>query len=200
MCISCQVGVPIDSSKISSFGLSILVLSVAVWAGVSVDWSGFFWQVKTEFSRSHKNSKDRHSLRNTSGFGVLMEESKLREAELLLRLFELYSSDSMVDAFVWCVKGFQAESLKDFEELYPVGSDGRKCFFKVGNFLDLLGTFLAREYLPRKMIIDFCPDDVRSFWKIAKKVIIQGRKKWSGPTLYADLESLNKEIEKSQRT
>ena len=129
-----------------------------------------------------------------------MEESKLREAELLLRLFELYSSDSMVDAFVWCVKGFQAESLKDFEELYPVGSDGRKCFFKVGNFLDLLGIFLAREYLPRKMIIDFCPDDVRSFWKIAKKVIIQGRKKWSGPTLYADLESLNKEIEKSQRT
>jgi hypothetical protein len=127
-----------------------------------------------------------------------MEESKLREAEVLLHIYDLYSSDSMVDAFIWCVKGFQAESLRDFEELYPVGSDGRKNFLKVGNFLNLLGTFLEREYLPRKMIIDFCSVDVKSFWKIAKKVIIQGRKKWKDPTLYADLESLNKEIEKSQ--
>jgi len=127
-----------------------------------------------------------------------MEESKLREAKLLLHLYELYSSDSIVDAFTWCIKGFQAENLRDFEELYPVGSEGRKYFFRVGNFLDLLGTFLGREYLPKKMIIDFCPDDVKSFWKIAKKVIIQGRKKWKDPTLYADLESLNREIEKSQ--
>ena len=127
-----------------------------------------------------------------------MEESKLREAELLLHIYDLYSSDSMVNAFTWCAKGLQAESLRDFEELYPVGSEGRKYFFKVGNFLNLLGTFLDREYLPKKMIIDFCPDDVKSFWKIAKKIIIQGRKKWKDPILYADLESLNKEIEKSQ--
>ena len=127
-----------------------------------------------------------------------MEDSRLREAELLLHIYELYSSDSMVDAFVWCVKGFQAKSLKDFENLYPVGSDGRKRFFKVGNFLDLLGTFLRRKYLPRKTIVDFCPDDVKSFWKIGKEVIRGGRKKWDDPTLFADLEYLNKEIEESQ--
>ena len=133
-------------------------------------------------------------------FGVFMDENKLREAELLLHIYELYSSSTIMDAFTWCIKGFQAENLKDFEELYPVGSDGRKCFYRVGNFLDLLGTFLKRGYLPKKMIIDFCPDDVKSFWKIARKVIIQGRKKWNDPKLYADLEFLNSEIEKSQRT
>ena len=36
--------------------------------------------------------------------------------------------------------------------------------------------------------------------KTAKKIIIQGRKKWNDPKLYADLEFLNNEIEKSQKT
>jgi hypothetical protein len=128
-----------------------------------------------------------------------MEQNKQREAELLLHIYKLRSADPMVDAFMWCIKGFQAENLKDFEELYPVGSDGRKRFFKVGNFLDLLGTFLQREYLPRLIILDFCPDDVRSFWKIARKIVVQGRKKWNNPNLYADLEFLNSEIEKSRK-
>jgi hypothetical protein len=127
-------------------------------------------------------------------------EDRLREAELLLHIYELYSADSMVEAFVWCSKGFQAENLKDFEELYPLGSDGRKRFFKVGNFLELLGTFLKREYLPRWVIIEFCPDDVKSFWKTAKKIVIQGRKKWNDPKLFSDLELLNNEIEKTQGT
>lgn len=115
-----------------------------------------------------------------------------------MHIYEIYSADSMVDAFMWCIKEFQAENLKDFEKLYPLGSDGRKRFYKVGNFLDLLGTFLRREYLPKKMIVELCPDDVKSFWKAAKKIIVQGRKKWDDPKLYADLEFLNKEIEKSQ--
>ncbi len=129
-----------------------------------------------------------------------MNEERFREAELLLHIYELYSADSMVDAFMWCIKELQVENLKDFEERYPLGSDGRKRFYKVGNFLDLLGTFLKREYLPKKMIVEFCSDDVTSFWKTAKKIIIQGRKKWNDPKLYADLEFLNNEIEKSQKT
>lgn len=127
-----------------------------------------------------------------------MEENKFREAELLLHIYELYSADSMVEAFMWCIKGFQAENLKDFEELYPVGSDGRKRFFRAGDFLDLLGTFLRREYLPKLVLLDFCPDEVKSFWKIARKIIVQARRKWSEPNLYSELEFLNSEIEKSR--
>ena len=75
-----------------------------------------------------------------------MDEDKLREAEVLLHIYELYSADSMVDALIWCIKAFKAENLKDFEKLYPVGSDGRKRFYRVGNFLSPSGRSGRRSY------------------------------------------------------
>jgi len=52
--------------------------------------------------------------------------------------------------------------------------------------------------MPKKLMVDFCPDDVKSYWKTAKTIILQMRKKWNDPTLYAGLEFLNNEIEKWQ--
>ncbi len=124
---------------------------------------------------------------------------KLKEAELLLKIYDTYSSDSMIDAFTWFFKDFHAENLKDFQRRYSLGSDGRKYFYRIGNFFDLLGTFLERDYLPKKLIVDFCPDDVKSFWRISRSIILQMRKKWNDPTLYAGLEVLNREIEKWQK-
>lgn len=129
---------------------------------------------------------------------LFLTNDKFKEAELLLRIYEIYSSDSMVDAFTWFFKDFHAESLEDFEKRYPLGSEGRKHFYRIGNFLDLLGTFVERNYMPKELIIDFCPDDVKSFCSIARTIILQMRKKWNDPTLYAGLEVLNKEIEKWQ--
>jgi hypothetical protein len=125
---------------------------------------------------------------------------KSKEADLLLKIYEIYSSESMVDAFTWFFKDFHASKLEDFEESYPLGSQERKTFYRVANFFDLLGTFLEREYMEKQLIIDFCPDDVKSFWKISKKVILQMRKKWNDPTLYTGLEFLNDEIEKWQKS
>jgi hypothetical protein len=124
-----------------------------------------------------------------------LANDKLREAELLLRLYELYSSDSMVNAFTWFYKDFRAKNVEDFEKLYPLGTEGRKYFWKIGNFFDLLGTFLKRNYLPKELIMSYCPDDVRSYWKTTKDIVIQMRGKWDDPMLYADLELLSREIE-----
>lgn len=127
-----------------------------------------------------------------------MGTDKFKEAELLLRIYEIYTSDSVIDAFTWFFKDFQAKNLEDFQKQYPLGSEGRKNFYRIANFFDLLGTFVKRNYMPKSLIIDFCPDDVKSFWKTARTIILQMRKKWSDPTLYANLEVLNREIERWQ--
>ena len=123
-----------------------------------------------------------------------MTSDKFREAELLLRIYEIYSSDPMVDAFTWFYKDFQAKDFEDYGKRYPLGSKGRKYFNRIGNFFDLLGTFVERNLIPKNLIIGFCPDDVKSFWKEAETLILQMREKWDDPTLYASLETLNKEI------
>jgi hypothetical protein len=128
-----------------------------------------------------------------------MVTDRYKEAELLLHIYDLYSSDKMVDAFAWFFKEFQIRNLKDFEELYLLGSEGRRYFFKIGNFFDLLGTFVQGRYLPKKLVVDFCPDDVKSFWKTARKIVLQMRKKWNDPTLFTGIEYLNNETEKMQR-
>lgn len=129
---------------------------------------------------------------------ISLTGDKFKEAELLLRIYKIYSSDSMVNAFTWFYKDFHAESFEDFQKHYPLGSEGRKHFFRIGNFFDLLGTFVKRNYLPKDLIIGFCPDDVKSFWKPTKTLILQMREKWNDPMLYSDLEFLNEEIEKWQ--
>jgi len=125
-----------------------------------------------------------------------LASQKSKEAELLLRIYEIYSSESMVNAFTWFFKEFRAENVEDFEERYPLGSQGRKYFWRIGNFFDLLGTFVKRNYLPTELVVEFCPDDLRSFWKAARNIVIQMRKKWDDPTLYENLELLNDKIEK----
>ena len=59
---------------------------------------------------------------------------------------------------------------------------------------DLLGTFIERNLVSKNLIIEFCPDDAKSFWIEAKALILQMRNKWDDPTLYAGLETLNREI------
>ena len=125
---------------------------------------------------------------------VLLTSSNFKEAELLLRIYEIYSSDPMVDAFTWFYKDFHVENFDDYEKRYPLGSEGRKYFNRIGNFFDLLGTFIERNLVSKNLIIEFCPDDVKSFWKEAKALILQMRNKWDDPTLYAGLETLNREI------
>jgi len=75
-----------------------------------------------------------------------LTNDKFKEAELLLKIYEMYSSDSMIDAFTWFFKDFHAENLEDFQKRCPLGSEGRKFFYRIGNFFDLLGTFVERDY------------------------------------------------------
>lgn len=122
--------------------------------------------------------------------------SKYEEADLYLRLFGLYSSDSLAEAIKWFYTGFDAEDLDGFEKACPPGSKERAHFWRMGNFFDLMGTFMRREYMDRTLLVDFCPDDVRSFWAKAAPLVREMRVRYHDPGLYADLELLNDAIDR----
>jgi hypothetical protein len=144
-----------------------------------------------------------HSASFLEGKGKIMQKTtsdKYEEAQLLLKIYDMYSSESMIIALSWFCKDFEAVDLKDFETHYPPGSAERNSFWKIGNFFELMGTFLEREYLPNQLVVEFCPDDVKSFWKKVKLIVIQMRKEYQDPTLYINLENLDREIRKWQRS
>ncbi|OPY33134.1 MAG: hypothetical protein A4E32_00808 [Methanomassiliicoccales archaeon PtaU1.Bin124] len=122
--------------------------------------------------------------------------SKYEEADLYLRLFSMYSSEELSSAFRWFHSRFNAKDLDDFEKECPPGSVERSNFWKIGNFFDLIGTLLKREYLDKELLIDLCPDDVRSYWTKASPLVKEMRPKYNDPRLYADLELLYEEIQK----
>jgi hypothetical protein len=125
-----------------------------------------------------------------------MTSDRTTQAEILLKIFQIYSSEQMTEAFEWFHANFRAASFEEFQKRYPLGSKGRRHFFRIGNFFDLLGTFVERNLIPQGLFVDFCPDDVRSFWKSARNVILEGRERWNDPTLYRNLELLDKRIER----
>jgi len=66
---------------------------------------------------------------------------KYEEAQLLLKIYDMYSSESMIIALSWFCKDFEAVDLNDFETLYPPGSVERNSFWKIGNFFELMAHF-----------------------------------------------------------
>jgi len=133
------------------------------------------------------------------GEGTYAARSKYEEADLYLRLFELYSSDSLASAIKWFYSGFDAEDVARFNVVCPSGSAERGYFWKIGNFFDLLGTFMKRGYLDKDLLIDFCPDDVRSYWTRVSSLVKEMRVRYDDPGLYSDLELLCSEIEKRKK-
>lgn len=131
---------------------------------------------------------------------IRLTNDKFKEAELLLRIYEIYSSDPMHDAFVWFSKNFNAKSFEDYEKSYPLGSEGRKYFNRIGNFFDVLGMLVEKNLVSKDLIIEFCPDDVKSFWNKTMRLILEMRTRWDDPTLFSGVEALNKEIVKWQKT
>lgn len=94
---------------------------------------------------------------------VRTNSDKYEETQSLLKIYDMYSSESMIIALSWFCKDFEAVDLNDFETLYPLEARSATLFWKIRNFFELMGTFLEREYLPNQLVVEFCPDDVKSF-------------------------------------
>ena len=77
-----------------------------------------------------------------------------KDAEMLLKLYELISSDKLFDAGVWYRNEFDVKSYEEFKEKYPVGSEGWRKFFRYGLFCEVLGVLADNDLLNTDMYFD----------------------------------------------
>jgi len=111
-----------------------------------------------------------------------------KDAEMLLKLYELYFSDKHLDAAMWYGTEFDVKSYEEFKEKYPVGSEEWRKFIIYGMFWQVLGVLADNGLLNTDMLFDAFGGPRFS----KAEPIIKGWRKEFGPTLFENWELLGR--------
>jgi hypothetical protein len=129
----------------------------------------------------------------------IRHQTKIRKTELVIRLYNTYSSKEFNDA--WCdFMGLQFEDYNEFREKY--GSRFSKDMREIGKsvsivigFFELVGVLLYRKHIDLVMVNDiFSPLEVKELYERMKPVILGGRKTHNQPIEFGGLEYLYNEL------
>jgi len=77
-----------------------------------------------------------------------------KDAEMLLKLYELISSDKLYDATMWFMFEFDVKNYEEFKEKYPMESEEWRKFFRFGMFYEVLGVLAENGLLNTDMYFD----------------------------------------------
>ena len=83
-----------------------------------------------------------------------MSKPTQKDAEMLLKLYELNFSDNLFDAGIWYRREFDVKSYEEFKEKYPVGSEEFRKFLRYGMLCEVLGVLADNGLLNTDMYFD----------------------------------------------
>jgi hypothetical protein len=132
-------------------------------------------------------------------FLQIQHQKKMRQTDLVMRLYDRFSSNEFQDAWAKARKrGREYEIIDDMDEVEEkVG--GFREFNQVSLFFEGVGILLKRKIVDKAMIEDLFGGAVERAWENLKAGIIKGRKQYGDPTIYYYFEYLYDEMKKEEQ-
>ena len=79
------------------------------------------------------------------------------DAQLLLRLYELRREEKMRTARNWFMRNFRAETLEQFQDLCPLGSEENAYYRMVVSYWEMAASFVAMGVLHHELFATELP-------------------------------------------
>jgi hypothetical protein len=128
----------------------------------------------------------------------IRHQNKMRQTDLVMRLYATFSSNEFQDAWVNVVN-----SPNDAESYDNIGDLEKKVRNREVNqlclFFEGIGILLQRKLLDTKMVEDLFGGSVARAWEKVKTAVTKGRKKFGDPTIYYYFENLYYEMKKREQ-
>jgi hypothetical protein len=108
------------------------------------------------------------------------------DASLLLQIFAVGTADEEYQKTQnWFVFEMNETNYDDYIKKYPMGSEGYMNFMKIGNYAELVGTFINREVLSEDLLFELYGD---MMWDKAKPIVYGLRKDLGMPRFLENYE------------
>ena len=117
----------------------------------------------------------------------MQPQATYNDAELILRLYDLRREDRLRAARAWFAGNFQAQSVAEFMEKYPPGSDHNAYFRMVTTYWEMAASFLARGVIHDELFFENS-GELLLVWEKSKSLIQDMRQARKNPILYRNLE------------
>lgn len=85
---------------------------------------------------------------------VAVERPTLQDAELLLKLFQEFESETMYASRQWLLHKMQVTTYEEFHRLYPPQSEENRHFYRVYKFFEMAGTLFKNGLLHPDLVFD----------------------------------------------
>ncbi|MHA2009271.1 MAG: DUF4760 domain-containing protein [Promethearchaeota archaeon] len=115
-----------------------------------------------------------------------MAKPTKEDASLLLQIFAVGTADEEYQKTQnWFVFEMNETNYDDYIKKYPMGSEGYMNFMKIGNYAELVGTFINREVLSEDLLFELYGD---MMWDKAKPIVYGLRKDLGMPRFLENYE------------
>jgi len=114
------------------------------------------------------------------------------DVNLILRLYELRREKRLREARAWFTKNFHANSVKEFQELCPAGSEENASFRMVTSYWEMVASFVAGG-VPQKALFFQSGYELLVVWARIGDIVPEYRETMKSEFVYENLEKVAKD-------
>lgn len=111
------------------------------------------------------------------------------DAQLLLRLYELRREEKMRTARNWFMRNFRAETLEQFQDLCPLGSEENAYYRMVVSYWEMAASFVAMGVLHHELFGQNCRELVL-VWERIRDIVPAVREDFKNENLARNIETV----------
>lgn len=111
------------------------------------------------------------------------------DVNLILRLYEMRREKRLREARAWFTKFFHANSVKEFQELCPTGSEENASFRMVVSYWEMVASFITAGVLQKTLFFQ-SGYEMLSVWTRIGELVPEYRETLKSPYIYENLEKV----------
>ncbi len=125
----------------------------------------------------------------------MREHPDHHDAELLLRLYELRREEKLRRARDWFLREFRAESMEEFQQKFPRGSEENAFFRMVVSYWDMAASIVNHGLIKEEFFFENT-NELWVVWQKVKHLAPSAREMRRNPHLWKNLETVAEKFEK----
>jgi len=129
----------------------------------------------------------------------LRHQSRMRQTDLVVRLYSAFSGKELQEAYFETVYGFEFADYDDFMKKYRMPAKPILPLWQVGKFFDGVGVLLRRKLVDLGLVDELSHTEATIVWEKVKPLIEGRRKELNQPTTYQSFEYLYNELKKREQ-
>jgi hypothetical protein len=119
--------------------------------------------------------------------------ANIDDANLILRLYELRREDKMRTARAWYAKNFRPQTLEEFNQIVPPGTDENAHMRQVTSYFEMVASFVNAGILNKDLYFQSGGELLLTFLRL-RPILADLRASAGLPHMYANLEALSNEF------